>query len=114
MTISAKNSRRRPRKVDWRRGMGRAAGESSRRRPGAAGGYNAALDGRPPIPAEPHGAITQLGERLDRTQEVGGSSPPSSTSRNPRDAADSVVAAPRSAGASDQCERTSGPMSGPN
>src|SRR5205823_3658259 len=29
----------------------------------------------------PHGAIAQLGERLDRTQEVGGSSPPSSTSR---------------------------------
>src|SRR5258706_15949478 len=27
----------------------------------------------------PHGAIAQLGERLDRTQEVGGSSPPSST-----------------------------------
>ncbi len=27
------------------------------------------------------GAIAQLGERLDRTQEVGGSSPPSSTSR---------------------------------
>jgi hypothetical protein len=25
-----------------------------------------------------HGAIAQLGERLDRTQEVGGSSPPSS------------------------------------
>ena len=25
------------------------------------------------------GAIAQLGERLDRTQEVGGSSPPSST-----------------------------------
>ena len=30
------------------------------------------------------GAIAQLGERLDRTQEVGGSSPPSSTSRKPR------------------------------
>ena len=29
------------------------------------------------------GAIAQLGERLDRTQEVGGSSPPSSTSRAP-------------------------------
>ena len=27
------------------------------------------------------GAIAQLGERLDRTQEVGGSSPPSSTSK---------------------------------
>ncbi len=30
-----------------------------------------------------HGAIAQLGERLDRTQEVGGSSPPSSMSRKP-------------------------------
>src|ERR1019366_1914944 len=31
-------------------------------------------------PTGVHGAIAQLGERLDRTQEVGGSSPPSSTS----------------------------------
>jgi hypothetical protein len=31
----------------------------------------------------PLGAIAQLGERLDRTQEVGGSSPPSSTSGSP-------------------------------
>ena len=30
------------------------------------------------------GAIAQLGERLDRTQEVGGSSPPSSIARSPR------------------------------
>src|ERR1700752_2811833 len=29
------------------------------------------------------GAIAQLGERLDRTQEVGGSSPPSSIARRP-------------------------------
>ena len=29
------------------------------------------------------GAIAQLGERLDRTQEVGGSSPPSSISKGP-------------------------------
>src|SRR3954447_11219199 len=29
------------------------------------------------------GAIAQLGERLDRTQEVGGSSPPSSTREKP-------------------------------
>src|SRR4029079_3138621 len=49
-----------------------SAGQSSR------GGYSAALDGGFPIPAE-LGAIAQLGERLDRTQEVGGSSPPSST-----------------------------------
>src|SRR5437764_4369627 len=31
----------------------------------------------------PHGAIAQLGERLDRTQEVGGSSPPSSINEAP-------------------------------
>src|SRR5262249_18729986 len=29
------------------------------------------------------GAIAQLGERLDRTQEVGGSNPPSSITRSP-------------------------------
>jgi hypothetical protein len=34
-----------------------------------------------------HGAIAQLGERLDRTQEVGGSSPPSSTEELPAPAA---------------------------
>src|SRR5439155_23555147 len=34
----------------------------------------------------PLGAIAQLGERLDRTQEVGGSSPPSSISRRPANA----------------------------
>ena len=32
----------------------------------------------PSVHYEPRGAIAQLGERLDRTQEVGGSSPPSS------------------------------------
>jgi hypothetical protein len=32
---------------------------------------------------DPLGAIAQLGERLDRTQEVGGSSPPSSTREEP-------------------------------
>src|SRR5262249_49594217 len=31
------------------------------------------------LPASPHGAIAQLEERLDRTQEVAGSSPASST-----------------------------------
>jgi hypothetical protein len=34
--------------------------------------------GRPPLDCEPRGAIAQLGERLDRTQEVAGSSPASS------------------------------------
>src|SRR4051794_27386725 len=43
-------------------------GLQSLRRPGAC---------RP----RPPGAIAQLGERLDRTQEVGGSSPPSSIER---------------------------------
>ncbi len=33
--------------------------------------------------AQANGAIAQLGERLDRTQEVGGSSPPSSTEEPP-------------------------------
>ena len=32
-----------------------------------------------PVATAALGAIAQLGERLDRTQEVGGSSPPSST-----------------------------------
>ena len=49
-----------------------AAREARRRRPGP--GAEATLDVR--------GAIAQLGERLDRTQEVGGSSPPSSISRH--------------------------------
>jgi hypothetical protein len=34
-------------------------------------------------PGEGRGAIAQLGERLDRTQEVGGSSPPSSIEEPP-------------------------------
>ena len=52
----------------------------SSRRPAtsAPGGYNAPLDGRSPIPAVRIGAIAQLGECLDRTQEVAGSSPASS------------------------------------
>lgn len=33
------------------------------------------------FPATPQGAIAQLAERLDRTQEVGGSNPPSSTQK---------------------------------
>jgi hypothetical protein len=32
----------------------------------------------PPLDCDPRGAIAQLGERLDRTQEVAGSSPASS------------------------------------
>src|SRR5918999_3646053 len=37
----------------------------------------------PPLPWSRHGAIAQLGERLDRTQEVAGSSPASSIRRKP-------------------------------
>ena len=48
------------------------------------------------------GAIAQLGERLDRTQEVGGSSPPSSTPRTPAGAG--VLAFERSVQvAADRC-----------
>src|SRR6266487_3967067 len=36
-----------------------------------------------PLPAASSGAIAQLGERLDRTQEVAGSSPASSISKGP-------------------------------
>src|SRR4051794_10488565 len=50
------------------------------RRPGApACRYHERSD----APRAPLGAIAQLGERLDRTQEVGGSSPPSSTREKP-------------------------------
>ena len=35
------------------------------------------------FPATHHGAIAQLAERLDRTQEVGGSNPPSSIAEMP-------------------------------
>src|SRR5215218_11400375 len=41
------------------------------------------LAAEPPLPWASHGAIAQLGERLDRTQEVAGSSPASSTRRTP-------------------------------
>src|SRR3954468_23957877 len=46
------------------------------------GSYNRSFTTQVTFPACARGAIAQLGERLDRTQEVGGSSPPSST-RNP-------------------------------
>jgi hypothetical protein len=41
------------------------------------------LESTDPALVATHGAIAQLGERLDRTQEVAGSSPASSTSRIP-------------------------------
>ena len=50
-----------------------SAGRSTRSPPAPNAGYT----WRPP------GAIAQLGERLDRTQEVGGSSPPSSIAEEP-------------------------------
>src|SRR5918997_3758553 len=63
ITRSTKNSRKRPRKLtsgpEYKR-PGRP------RSPGA------------PLPWSSHGAIAQLGERLDRTQEAAGSSPASS------------------------------------
>src|SRR4051794_27882415 len=84
MTMSRKNSRSRVRNEDRR----------SRRSPmrrrldiSRAGAYPCAQPspqgvhrGETATIADPPGAIAQLGERLDRTQEVGGSSPPSSTS----------------------------------
>src|SRR3954469_9429923 len=72
MTMATKNSVRRLRKL-----MCPAGGYPRLGRPQTAwthfGGYTAITCG----------AIAQLGERLDRTQEVGGSSPPSSTPRTP-------------------------------
>lgn len=42
------------------------------------------------LPARHRGAIAQLAERLDRTQEVGGSNPPSSIRRTPCTSAGSL------------------------
>src|SRR4051794_11390773 len=100
MTINRKNNRSRVRKLARRssrlanrRRSGISRGERTRGRgrlgrPGRmGGGYNRSF----------HGAIAQLGERLDRTQEVGGSSPPSSTSGEaPRLRGFSVSASPSS------------------
>ena len=58
------------------RGVAAAAG-----RPLHRGSYNRSFTMRESIPSR-LGAIAQLGERLDRTQEVGGSSPPSSTRKS--------------------------------
>ena len=69
ITSSTKNSRSLPRKL--------TPGQSTvaERRPRSP---------RAPLPWSSHGAIAQLGERLDRTQEVVGSSPTSSTRRPSR------------------------------
>src|SRR3954453_3702181 len=85
MTMSRKNSRNRVRKLDRRsrrspmkpRSDMFRAGAYPRARSGPQGVHRAAMA----TIADPPGAIAQLGERLDRTQEVGGSSPPSSTPR---------------------------------
>ena len=63
-------------------GAGRAAPASSSRRPGAAGTdrVRSASGPRTAGSIRARGAIAQLGERLDRTQEVSGSSPLSSIS----------------------------------
>src|SRR4051794_12454956 len=84
MTMSTKKSRNRVRKLDRRsrRSPMRPRSDIFRaaaypRAPaGPQGGHRARLA----TIGDPPGAIAQLGERLDRTQEVGGSSPPSSTS----------------------------------
>ena len=47
-----------------------------------------------PSPGAHHGAIAQLGERLDRTQEVAGSSPASSTPKDPANRGVLCVLAP--------------------
>ena len=77
-TMNTKKSRSRLRKLGFRScvlivGVAAAAG-----RPLHRGSYNRSFTMRESIPSR-LGAIAQLGERLDRTQEVGGSSPPSST-----------------------------------
>src|SRR3954471_19168626 len=84
MTMSTKNNRSRVRKLERR-------SRRSPMRPRSDISRGAAYWRTPPRPqgghrpqaatiGDPPGAIAQLGERLDRTQEVGGSSPPSSTS----------------------------------
>src|SRR4051812_13168532 len=87
ITMRTKNSRNRVRKLDRRsrrspmkpRADMFRAGADPRARSGPQGVHRAAMA----TIADPPGAIAQLGERLDRTQEVGGSSPPSSTPRTP-------------------------------
>src|SRR5439155_2803511 len=75
-----------------RGGGGRASPGATGTRPGTAAGpdqgvFREELIGRRPRRRRVHfadrGAIAQLGERLDRTQEVAGSSPASSISKRP-------------------------------
>src|SRR3954447_7778506 len=72
MTITAKNRRSLPRKEGWKRGIA-DRDVNLAWRPGVPAQWRPAT-----MRASTPGAIAQLGERLDRTQEVGGSSPPSS------------------------------------
>src|SRR5215211_6870378 len=81
ITSRMKKKVRRLRKLTWI-----PRGEQPTRAPAAAG--DPATIGWPSradllLRTAHRGAIAQLGERLDRTQEVGGSSPPSSTPRTP-------------------------------
>src|SRR3954471_6400202 len=93
--MTKKNNRRRLRKLGVRTGRGRMAAEPAgnlavARADGLRRGQMSAAtiavhDARPEsCTPPPLGAIAQLGERLDRTQEVGGSSPPSSIARDSR------------------------------
>src|SRR4051794_33654225 len=82
MTMRTKNSRRRVRKLARRSlnvsVVGSAAIAERPQYPRSPAGLPAWTDGTW-LQSSDRGAIAQLGERLDRTQEVGGSSPPSST-----------------------------------
>src|SRR5215211_4256114 len=85
-TISRKKSVRRPRKLMYVGPVPYGAGIGMCR--SSIPTLDRQLCGYPCPPGRTHhrvprGAIAQLGERLDRTQEVGGSSPPSSISGSP-------------------------------
>src|SRR3954454_20750304 len=87
MTMSRKNSRSRVRNEDRqsRRSPMRRWSDISRAAayPCAQPSPQGVHRGETATIADPPGAIAELGERLDRTQEVGGSSPPSSIVTEP-------------------------------
>ena len=81
-TMNTKKSRSRLRKLGFRSCVLIVGVVTAASRPLHRGSYNRSFTTRASIPAR-LGAIAQLGERLDRTQEVGGSSPPSSIRGTP-------------------------------
>src|SRR3954454_764885 len=101
------------RKKSWRRALKLGVRRWRKRIARDLGGINDARSGKPAatiarsrrerqtLPRPHHGAIAQLGERLDRTQEVGGSSPPSSIPQDPRSGVGSDVQAAACSAASD-------------